>query len=99
MDLTSDEHSMQLNHKHVPNLVVSARRSGVFRLPLGHRIVYVYNFIKFLIRQLTPGIFDQLPQAPRQRKAPPYPYRWRQVCHLSGASGRDGCSHTAGQAD
>ena len=48
MDLTSDDkHNMQLNHKHVPNPVVSARRSGVFRLPLGHRIVYVSNILDF----------------------------------------------------
>jgi len=65
MDLTSDDkHCMQLNHKHVPNPVVSARRSGVFRLPLGHRIVYVSNFADLLVRQLTREIFDQLPQAP-----------------------------------
>ena len=65
MDLTSDDkHNMQLNHKHIPNPVVGDRRSGVFHLSLGHRIVYVPNFVNFTVRQLTRRIFDQLPQAP-----------------------------------
>ena len=65
MDLTSDDqHGVQLNPKHIPNPVVSDRCSGVFHLPLGHRIVYVSHFINLLNRQLTRGIFDQLPQAP-----------------------------------
>ena len=56
MDLKSDDtHNMQLNPKHVPNPAVSDRRSGVFHLPLGHRIVYEYNFINLLVRQLTCG--------------------------------------------
>jgi hypothetical protein len=42
MELTSDDqHSMRLDAKHVPRPVVSDRRSGVFNLPLGVRIVYV----------------------------------------------------------
>jgi hypothetical protein len=46
MDLTSDDkHSMQLGHKHVPSPVVSDRRSCVFNLPLGARILYVNNFV------------------------------------------------------
>jgi hypothetical protein len=65
MDLTSDDkHNMQLNPKHVPKPVVSDRRSGGFRLPLGHRIVYVSNFVNLLVRHLTYGNFDQLSQAP-----------------------------------
>ena len=65
MDLTNDDkHNMQLNPKHVPKPVVSDRRSGGFHLPLGHRIVYVSNFVNLLGRQLTHGIFDQLSQAP-----------------------------------
>ena len=69
MDLTSDDkHNMQLNPKHVPNPVVGDRRSGVFHLPLGHRIVYVPDFVNspLPVRQLTCVIFDQLPQAPRE---------------------------------
>ena len=59
MDLTSDDrHNMQLNSKHIPNPVVSDRRSGVFHLPLGHRIVFVSNFVNLLVRQLTRGTFD-----------------------------------------
>jgi hypothetical protein len=46
MGLTSDDkHSMQLDPKHVPNPAVSDRRSGVFNLSLGVRIVCVYNFL------------------------------------------------------
>jgi len=67
IDLTSDDrHNMQLNPKHIPNPVVSDRRSGVFHLPLGHSIVYVSNFITLLVCQLTRGTFDQFSQAPRE---------------------------------
>jgi hypothetical protein len=41
MNLTSDDkHNMQSNPKHVPNPVVSDRRSVSFHLPLGLHIVY-----------------------------------------------------------
>ena len=41
MNLTSDDkQNMQSNPKHVPNPVVSDRRSVAFHLPLGLQIVY-----------------------------------------------------------
>ncbi|KAI9460706.1 hypothetical protein F5148DRAFT_1276740 [Russula earlei] len=44
MDLTSDDkHNMQSNPKHVPNPVVSDRRSVPFHLPLGLHIVLLAN--------------------------------------------------------
>jgi len=46
LDLAGDDRrNMQLNPKHVPNPVVSDRRSGVFHLPLS-RIVYASNFVE-----------------------------------------------------
>ena len=58
VDLAGDDkRNMQLNPKHVPNPVVSDRRSGVFHLPLGLRIVYASNFVKLLVRQFTREIF------------------------------------------
>ena len=72
MDLTSDDkHSMQLDYKHVPGPVVSDRRSGLLNLPIGVRIVYVYNLRKLLVRHLTSRLFLQLSQASRKRKTPP----------------------------
>jgi hypothetical protein len=51
MDLAGDDRrNMQLNPKHVPNPVVSDKRSGGFHLPLGLRIVYAAsNFVKLLV--------------------------------------------------
>jgi hypothetical protein len=41
VDLTSDDkHIMQLNSKHIPKPTTSDRRSPVFHLPIGPRIVY-----------------------------------------------------------
>ena len=58
VDLANDDkRNMQLNPKHVPNPVVSDRRSGVFHLPLGLRIMYASNFAKLLVHQLTRELF------------------------------------------
>ena len=46
VDLTSDDkHCMQLNSKHIPKPTTSDRRSAVFHLPIGPRIVYDSNFL------------------------------------------------------
>jgi len=56
MDLTSgDKENMQLNPKHVPNPVVGYRRSGVFHLPLDHRIAYVSIFVNWSSVNLLVG--------------------------------------------
>ena len=58
MDLAgNDKANMQSNPKHVLNPGVSDKRSGVFHLPLGVRIVYASNFVKLLVHQLTCGLF------------------------------------------
>jgi len=53
MDLTSDDkHNMQSNPKHVPNPVVSDRRSVTFHLPLGLQIVYESDVLQLFVYQL-----------------------------------------------
>ena len=54
LDLTSeDKKTMKLNPKHIPKPIVSDHRSGEFHLPLGLRIVFEFNFVRSLVRQLT----------------------------------------------
>ena len=54
MDLTSDDkQTMKFNPKHIPKPTVSDQRSGEFNLPLGLRIVFEFNFVTLLVRQLT----------------------------------------------
>ena len=82
MDLTSDDkQTMKFNPKHIPKPTVSDQRSGEFHLPLGLRIVYEFNFVKLLERQLM--LFCQLSQAPRERKTPPRSCRSGQTLYLS----------------
>ena len=38
---------MQFDSKHIPNPVVNDRRSSVFHLSLGFRVVYVSNFMDY----------------------------------------------------
>jgi hypothetical protein len=64
MDLTSDDiHNISFDSKHLPNptVRVSDRRSIMFHLPLGFRIVYVSNFVNCSSINLL--VFFQLSQA------------------------------------
>jgi hypothetical protein len=71
MDLTSDDKErMKLNPKHLPNPIVSDRRSDEFHLPLGLRVVYASSPSRLLACVLTECSF-QLSKAPRERKTPP----------------------------
>ena len=63
MDFASNDiHNMQVDSEHVPNPVVSDRRSSVFHLPLGFRVVYVSKFIDYSSVNLL--VFFQLSCAP-----------------------------------
>jgi hypothetical protein len=47
IDLTSDDRqSIQFNPKHIPHPATNDRRSSVFHLPIGPRIVYEYYFLR-----------------------------------------------------
>ena len=54
MDLTSDDKEiMRLNPKHLPNLILSDRRSSEFYLSLGLRVVYGSSFVRLPVYVLT----------------------------------------------
>jgi len=56
MDITSDDkNKMQFDSMHIPNPVVSDRRSGVFHLPPGVHIAYEFNLPEPLVRHLSSG--------------------------------------------
>jgi hypothetical protein len=95
MDLTrEDNQKMQFDSKHIPNPVVGDQRSAVFHLQLGLQIVYVSYLVKLLVCRL---ISYQLSQACWKRKTSPCSRRSGQVRHLSRASVRNRCGHTAGK--
>jgi len=71
MDLTSDDKErMKLDLKHLPNPIVSDRRSDEFHLPLGLRVVYESSLARLLTCVLIECPF-QLSKAIRERKTPP----------------------------